>query len=139
MPNSILFNSIFFMLLFLKEMGCVKLSEYWQEEAQEELGHAQKIINRIYELKGTVKVPEKYNLNVGKDISGIIQNDLDLELKGKKMYQEAIACCEVEKDFYTRDFFEQIIIGEEAHVIFLQKQLDMIDRIGLENYILNQL
>src|SRR5580698_3547448 len=116
-------NQYFLHARMLKHWGVTKLGEYEYKESLDEMKHADKLINRILFLDGLPNVQE------------LLECDLKLEVAAMPRLREAIAYCETVKDFISRELFEAILESEEEHVDFLETQLGLIPKIGIENYI----
>jgi bacterioferritin len=104
-----------------------------------EMGHAEKLIERMLFLEGMPSLSELPKLNVGKDVKQQLENDLALEHGAVTGYNEAIATCRKAGDNGTADFLKGILAGEEHHVDFFEEQLDLIGQLGLQNYLAQQL
>jgi bacterioferritin len=114
-----------------EDWGLTKLYDRISHEMQDESGHADLMIKRILFLEGF-----RDSLNVGKTVIEMLKNDLDLEYLVVKNLKNAIVICEQEKDFETRAMLaKQLEDTEEDHTHWLEQQLGLIDRIGLQNYL----
>lgn len=122
------------------DWGLTKLYERIGHEMQDETNHADMLIKRMLFLETTPDLSEQEGLNVGKDVPEMLRNDLDLEYKVVADLKEAIAVCEQEQDYQTREML-RVILGdtEEDHAYWLEKQLGLIERIGLQNYLQSQM
>ena len=122
------------------DWGLNKLYERIDHEMQDETGHADKLIGRILFLDATPDLSQQDGLNIGSTVPSMLQNDLDLEYKVIGGLKEAIVVCEQEKDYQTREILEQILAEtEEDHAYWLEKQLGLIEKIGLQNYLQSQI
>lgn len=122
------------------DWGLNKLYERIDHEMQDETNHAAKLIERILFLEGTPDLSQQDGLNIGKTVPEMLKNDLDYEYKVIANLKEAIAVCEQEQDYQTRDILKQILADtEEDHTYWLEKQLGLIDKIGLQNYLQSQM
>jgi bacterioferritin len=119
--------------------GYHRLSEHTKKESINEMKHAEKLIERILFLEGTPNLNDLPKLNVGKDVKQQFQNDLDLEKNAVAEYNAAIATCRKAGDHASADMLQAILADEEGHVDFLETQLALIDQIGLQNYLAQQL
>lgn len=123
-----------------KDWGFEKLYERIAHENQEELQHADKLIQRILFLEGTPDVASREPLRIGQDVPGMLNNDLKLELEVVAALKDAIKITENEKDFVTRSILEELLKDtEEDHTYWLEKQLGLIEKTGLENYLQSQM
>ena len=101
--------------------------------------HADALIQRILFLEGLPNLQDLGRLRVGEDAREILRSDLGLELDAMPVLREAVEHCEQQKDFVSRELFEQILEGEEEHVDWLETQLELIEKVGLENYLQTQM
>jgi bacterioferritin len=119
----------------LRHWGVSKLGAYEYGESIDEMKHADRLIERILFLDGLPNLQDLDKLLVGENVQEILGCDLRLEQNAMPMLREAIAYCESVRDFVSRDLFSEILEGEEEHVDFIETQLDLIPKIGIENYI----
>jgi bacterioferritin len=122
------------------DWGLTKLYERIDHEMQDETGHADMIIKRLLFLGVTPDLSEQGALKIGSNVPEMLKNDLDLEYEVINDLKEAIAVCEQEQDYQTREIL-RVILGdtEEDHAYWLEKQLGLIDKIGLQNYLQSQM
>jgi len=118
------------------DWGFKELYERIHHEWEEELDHAKKLIERILFLEGAPNVGKREALKIGKDVPSMLKSDLAMELDVGKRLKDAIAICEKAQDYVSR----QILVGllddtETDHTYWLEKQLGLIDKMGLENYL----
>ncbi len=119
-----------------EDWGFEKLFERISHEMEDETGHADLMIKRILFLQGTPNLVKREPLNVGKDVEEMLKNDLGIEYSVVKNLKAAIALCETEQDYETRAMLvKQLEDTEEDHTYWLEKQLGLIARIGLQNYL----
>ncbi|MCW8906148.1 MAG: bacterioferritin [Sedimenticola sp.] len=122
------------------DWGLQKLYERINHEMEDETRHADALIRRILFLEGTPDLSVQDGLKIGAGVPEMLQNDLDVEYKVVKALKKAIAVCEEERDYQTREILEVMLDDtEEDHAYWLEKQLGMIQRIGLENYLQSQM
>ena len=119
----------------LDNWGIAKLAHYERGESIDEMKHADRLAERIFFLDGLPNFQNVGRLRVGETVPEILKADLEVEMEAVPLLKEAIAYCETVRDFNTRELFEDILDSEEEHIDFLEKQFDLIDRMGLENYI----
>lgn len=123
-----------------EDMGLTKLYERLDHEREEETEHADLMIRRLLFLEGKPEMGVREPLNIGTTVPEMLQNDLDLEYAVIKNLKAAIAVCEQEQDYETRAMLvKQLEDSEEDHAYWLEKQLGLIDKIGLENYLQSQI
>lgn len=116
--------------------GYHRLYERVAHEREEELEHADKLMRRILFLEGTPDVGKRGKLNIGKDVPEMLKNDLAYELMVVKELRAAIALCEQEQDFETRAILRELLSDtEEDHTHWLEQQVGLIDKMGLQNYL----
>lgn len=118
------------------DWGLGELYERLKHEQEEELEHASRLVERILFLEGTPDVASRDALKVGKDVPSMLKNDLASELSVVKNLKGAIAICEQEHDYVSRDVLVKLLDDtEEDHTYWLEKQLRLIEMMGIENYI----
>ena len=127
-------NQYFLHSKMFKNWGLEKLAAHEHKESIDEMKHADKLMERILFLEGPPAVQPK-KLLVGDSSKAILACDLKLELAGHPDLKEAIVYCEKIGDFVSRDLFQSIIESEEEHIDWLETQLALIDKVGLENYL----
>ena len=123
-----------------EDWGLGKLYERLSHETEEEKEHADKLIRRMLFLEATPDLSEREGLKVGANVREMLANDLKLEYSVAGALKEAIACCEAERDFQTREILEQLLADtEEDHAYWLEQQLGLIDKLGMKNYLQSQM
>ena len=119
----------------LDNWGVTRLAEYERHESIDEMKHADALADRILFLEGLPNFQALHKLKVGETVEEILRADLALEMEALPLLKDAVAHCEGVRDYVSREVFERILESEEEHVDFLEKQFDLIARMGLENYI----
>ena len=128
-------NQYFLHSRMLKNWGISGLAKHEYEESVDEMRHADKLIERILFLDGLPNLQDIGKLFVGESTKEILECDLRLEELAIPLVREAIAACEEDADYVSRELLEEILEGEENHVDWLETQLGLIERMGLENFI----
>ncbi|ART80965.1 bacterioferritin [Oceanisphaera avium] len=123
-----------------EDWGFQKLYERIDHEFDDEKGHASLIIERILFLGGTPNMVARAPLNIGKDVPSMLQSDLDLELKVIVDLRNVMALCEQERDYQTRDMLQVLLDDtENDHTHWLEQQVGLINKVGLQNYLQSQM
>ncbi len=123
----------------LKNWGLERLAEHEHRESVDEMKHADGLIERILFLEGVPNLQNLGKLLVGENVTEILECDLRLERQGHPELKAAIAHCEQVGDYVSRELLEDILESEEGHIDFLETQLDLIGRVGLQNYCQSQM
>ena len=118
----------------LDNWGLLEMAKVWRKESIEEMEHADKFTARILFLDGFPNMQVLDPLRIGQNVKEILECDLAAEHSARALYQEAATYCHSVKDYVTRDMFESVMKDEEGHIDFLETQLDLIKRVGLELY-----
>jgi bacterioferritin len=119
----------------LDNWGVSKLAEYERHESIDEMKHADMLADRVLFLDGLPNFQAIHKLKVGETVEEILRADLALEMEAIPLLKDAIAHCESLRDYVSREVFERILQNEEEHVDFHETQFEMIERMGLENYV----
>ncbi len=118
----------------LENWGYRDLAKKWRKESIEEMQHADKFTVRIIFLEGFPNMQVIDPLHIGQNIKEVLESDLQSEYSARALYQEAATYCHSVQDYVSRDLFEELMADEEEHIDFLETQLDLVGKIGLELY-----
>ena len=119
----------------LENWGVTKLAEWERAESIDEMKHADRLAERILFLEGLPNFQLLGRLRIGETVEEVLRADLDLEYEAVEQLKGAIQHCEGTRDFVSRELFVEILANEEEHVDHLEKQFEMIERMGIQNYI----
>jgi len=131
-------NQYFLHSRMLRDWGVSELADKEYEESIDEMKHADKLIERILFLGGLPNLQDLGKLLIGEDVKEIIECDLKMEHKAHPDLLDAVEYAESVRDFVSRDLFAYILDSEEEHIDWLETQLGLIERIGVERFILLQ-
>lgn len=131
-------NQYFLHSKMLDNWGVSKLAKFEYEESIDEMKHADKLAERVLFLDGLPNFQALGRLKIGETVEEILKADLELEYEALPLLKNAIEHCETARDYVSRDLFAEILESEEEHVDMLEKQFDLIERMGIENYVLMQ-
>jgi bacterioferritin len=119
----------------LDNWGVKKLAAFERHESIDEMKHADLLADRVLFLEGLPNFQAIGKLRIGENVEEILKADLATEHEAIPLLKEAIAHCEAVRDYVSRDLFARILENEEEHVDMLEKQFEMIARMGLQNYV----
>jgi bacterioferritin len=119
----------------LDHWGVKKLADFERHESIDEMKHADWLAERILFLDGLPNFQLLGRLRIGENVEEVLKADLAMEIEAVAQLKEAVAYCEQVRDFVSRDLFTKILLSEEEHVDTLETQFEMIERMGIQNYI----
>ena len=131
-------NQYFLHAEMYENWGYERLAKYLKKQSIDEMGHAEKLMERILFLDGMPSM-EPMSLTIGKNVSEMLQSDLNLELGAVASYNESIRACVENHDNGSRDLFVALLKDEEGHVDWLEAQLHQIEELGYERYLTMQM
>ena len=118
----------------LDNWGLKSLAKQWRKESIEEMEHADKLIERIIFLDGFPNMQVLDPLHIGQTVKEVLDCDLAAEMTARSFYQEAATHCHDVRDYVSHELFEHLIADEEHHIDYLETQLDLVAKLGLELY-----
>ncbi len=132
-------NQYFLHAKILEDWGLTKLADHERKESIEEMEHADDLMERILFLEGLPNLQDLGKLLIGETVPEMLQCDLELEMAAIPDLRDAIAHCEEVGDYVSRELFEKILQDEESHVDWIETQMELIQKTGLENYLTSQM
>ena len=131
-------NQYFLHAKMFDDWGLSELAKHERSESIDEMHHAETLIDRILFLDGLPNLQDLGKLYIGQDVKEMLECDLALEMEAMPVLREAISFCESAGDFVTRELFGGILKSEESHVDWLETNLELIEKMGIQNYIQSQ-
>ncbi len=132
-------NQYFLHAEMCENWGYERLAEHTRKESIEEMRHAEKLLERMLLLDGSPSMSDYFKIMIGKDVPAQFKNDLQLEYDAVKRLNDFVEQARVLGDNGSRDLFQHILEDEEEHIDWLEAQLGMIDEIGIQNYLAQQI
>ena len=132
-------NQYFLHAEMCENWGYERLAEHTRKESIEEMRHAEKLMERILYLEGTPNMTDYFKINIGKDVPAQFKSDLQLEVDAVKRLNDFVEKCRDLGDNGSRDLLQHILEDEEEHIDWLEAQLGMIQEVGVQNYLAQQI
>ena len=132
-------NQYFLHYRMLKHWGLTKLAKKEYEESIGEMKHADKLMDRIFMLDGRPNLQDLGKLMVGEDVPELLNCDLKMEYGAQATIKDGIAYCESVRDYVSRELLQGILDDTEEHIDFLETQIDLLQKVGLQNYLQSQM
>jgi bacterioferritin len=131
-------NQYFLHARMYENWGYEKLGKKTYDESIEEMKHADRLVKRILLLEGLPNLQDLHKLQIGESVPEGLEGDLSVERRGRDCLIKGIETCENKKDYVSRDILRHILDETETHIDYLETQLELIESLGLQNYLQSQ-
>ncbi len=132
-------NQYFLHAEMYENWGYSKLADYVRKESIDEMKHAEKLMERILYLDGSPNMTDYFKINIGGTVEQQFKNDLQVEYDAVKRLNAGVHTCSAQNDAGSRELLEHILVDEEHHIDWLEAQLTLIEQMGIQNYLAQQM